>query len=322
MRQMKMRMKALLGCLVLALALGTAGAGAVLADEAAESRQSSYEAGMQDTQVDPTASGKTKQADAEKENNDGDDTYISNNGTVFQIPRVEDNARCIYDFADIFTDEQEAALKAEIDKIVNVKDAAILIITSDDVPLDAYYSTETSMRYARQFMVDNGIDGDAFVCMMDFSNRVFWACGYGKYGDVKYTGWGTKVYDKAKSAMGRGDYMEAARIYIREVNRLDNKLLAAIPTPFSLIVSAVLTLIVLLVLSIRHGTSQPSRYKAPSPEVKGYETQAHNQNFMGTTVSRRHIPRSTGGGGGGHSGGGGGFSAGSGGSHSGGGGHF
>ncbi len=280
--------------------------------------------GMADTQVDQEVSQNVSQDEAYQENNDGDDTYVSNDGTVFQIPRVEDTSQRVYDFAGLFTEEEKNALREEIKKVEEKKNCDIVLLTSNDVPRDANYSTETSMRYARQFLVDNGFDANSFIAIIDMNNRVFWACGYGDYGTQKYAGWGQKVYDKVLDNLKDRDYMKAADKYIDEINRLNNPLLAAIPTALSLIISAVLALVTMLGFNIRHNSSQPSKANTPPVQVLGYRSKKHDEHYMGTTMHRRHIPRNTGGGGGGHGGGfsGGGFSSGSGGSFSGGGGHF
>ena len=292
--------------------------------EAPDNYNQEESAGMTDTVVDANAGSSYSEDQVYAENNDGDDTYISNNGTVFQIPRPKDTSARVYDYAGLFTDEEIRKLEEEISKLDEKKDADILILTSNDVPLDAYYSTETSMRYARQFLVDNGFKDDSFICIIDMNNRVFWACGYGKYGDKKYSGWGQKVYELVRQKMSDKNYYDAMQIYLKEINRLDNVLLALIPTPLSLIISAALAFLVILIFVIRHGTSQPSKATTPPVEALSYQRIRHNKTHLGTTVHRRHIDRSShsggGGGGGGFSGGG--FSSGSGGSHSGGGGHF
>ena len=283
-----------------------------------------YEAGMEDTVVDNDYSATAPQDYAYEENNDGDDTYVSNDGTTFRIPRVSDTTPRIYDYSDLFTEAEEAELTERIRKIEKDKNADILVLTSDDVPRDAYYSTETSMRYARQFLIDNHFKEDSFICIIDMNNRVFWAVGYGKYGTQKYSGWGTKVYEKVKSDLSDRAYAPAVRTYIRMIDRLDNPLLAAIPTALSVIVSAVLSFLTMLGFTVKHNSTQPSKANTPPVVVEQYRTIDHDEDYLGTTVTRRRIVRESSGGGGGGGGGfsGGGFSSGSGGSYSGGGGHF
>ena len=280
-------------------------------------------AGMQATVVDEEAPAHATEDEVYQENNDGDDTYISNNGTVFQIPRPADTSARVYDYAGLFTEEEKQKLTEKINKIQDAKDVDIVILTSNDVPLDAYYSVDTSMRYARQFLVDNGFKENSFISIIDMNNRVFWTAGYGTYGDKKYSGWGQKVYDLVKDNLTSKDYYDAQKIYLDQINRLDNPLMAAIPTFFSLVISTVLSLLTLLGFTMHHSGSQPSKANTPPVKVMGYKSLQHDKHYLGTTVHRRHINRSSGGGGGGGGGfSGGGFSSGSGGSHSGGGGHF
>ena len=292
-------------------------------DYVSEGASDGDSAGMDQTVVDQSNNEAVSQNSADAENNDGDDTYINNNGITFQIPRVSDNSKRVYDFAGLMTDEQVRDLEDRIARLEEKKGADIVILTSNDVPLDAYYSTDTSMRYARQFLLDNGFQDDSFICIVDMNNRVFWAVGYGKYGTQKYSGWGTKVYDKVKNRLSSKDYWVAMKMYLDQIERLDNPLMAAIPTALSLVISAIATLVVLLGFNIRHSSTQPSKANTPPVKVQNYRSLHHDKHYLGTTVHRRHIPRSSGGG---HSGGGGfsggGFSSGSGGSFSGGGGHF
>ena len=285
-----------------------------------------YVNGMAETEVDEDFASETDASADEvyQENNDGDDTYISNNGTVFRIPRVADTTPRIYDFAGLYSEDEIRDLTEKIRSVEEDKNADVIILTADDVPRDAYYSVETSMRYARQFLIDNHFKENSFICIIDMSNRVFWAVGYGKYGTERYSGWGQKVYDMVKSSLTNRDYDYAARIYIDQIKRLDNPLMAAIPTALSLIISGVLSLIGMLGFNMHHKSSQPSKANTPAVHVDAYRSVKHDEHYLGTTVHRRHIERYTGSGGGGGGGGfsGGGFSSGSGGSSSGGGGHF
>ena len=293
-------------------------------DDNADDADGSAENEGSDTSAGYTGSGNSSAKSEYEENNDGDDTYISNNGTVFKIPRPEDKTARVYDYAGLFTDAQKEALTEKIRSIEESKKADIVILTSKDVPKDAYDSMETTMRYARQFLVDNGFKENSFVCLLDMNNRVFWVCGYGEYGDVKYSDFGQDTANKAQNSLVDGDYYKSMMIYLDEVNRLGNMMMAAIPTPLSLLISAVLAVVAVLIMNSMHNTTQPSKKNAPLPEVLNYESRHHDKKFLGTTVHRRHIERNNGsrggGGGGGFSGGG--FSSGSGGSHSGGGVHF
>ena len=212
-------------------------------DDNADDADGSAENEGSDTSAGYTGSGNSSAKSEYEENNDGDDTYISNNGTVFKIPRPEDKTARVYDYAGLFTDAQKEALTEKIRSIEESKKADIVILTSKDVPKDAYDSMETTMRYARQFLVDNGFKENSFVCLLDMNNRVFWVCGYGEYGDVKYSDFGQDTANKAQNSLVDGDYYKSMMIYLDEVNRLGNMMMAAIPTPLSLLISAVLAVI-------------------------------------------------------------------------------
>ncbi len=266
-------------------------------------------------------------AEAEAENTDGDDTYVSNSGEVFQIPRIDNPEERVFDYAGLFSTGEENALRSRILEMQKKKKADIVILTSETVPEDYYYGTETTMKYAEQFLMDNGFREDALIFIIDMNNRVLWTAGHGKYAAEKYVKYEEKVYDAAMYNAKNGDYYGAANAFLDETHKLGNRLYAAKPTFLSLLFSVVLTLMSILGLEAKHSGAQPSKAHTPAVKTNGYKTLSHREQYLGTRRSVRHIPRrteSSGGGGGGFSGGshsGGGFSGGGGG-FSGGGGKF
>ena len=266
-------------------------------------------------------------AEADAENTDGDDTYVSNSGEVFQIPRVDDPEERVFDYAGLFSSGEEKALRGRISEMQKKKKADIVILTSETVPEDYYYGTETTMKYAEQFLMDNGFKEDALIFIIDMNNRVLWTAGHGKYAAEKYVKYEEKVYDAAMYCAKNGDYYGAANSFLDETHKLGNRLYAAKPTFLSLLFSVVLTLMSILGLEAKHSGAQPSKAHTPAVKTNQYKTISHKEQYLGTRRSVRHIPRSTssgGGGDGGFSGGshsGGGFSGGGGG-FSGGGGKF
>ena len=114
--------------------------------------------------------------------------------------------------------------------------------------------------------------------------------------------------------------------FVDDTKKLDEIIYKLIPTPLSLILSSILSLLSMLFMTSKHNRSQPSKANTPRLRVNHYHTVRHDSRFLGTHTTRRTIHRDSGGssGGGGFTGGthsGGGFSGG-GGSFSGGGGHF
>ena len=229
-----------------------------------------------------------------EENNDGDDTYISNDGTVFRIPRAEDSSKHVYDFSGTFTVEQEKTLEAELEKISSrIRGDAVLLVT-DGVPTDASYSTETSMRYCRQFYIDNQFGEDGLIFLIDLNNA------------------------------RDGDYYQVARIAADRLDRIGNVPRALVPTGSSVLISAAAAVLAVLGFVLRHSRTQPSKANTPKVPVEHYRTLDHDETYLGTTVVRRRVHTDSSGGGGGEGFGGtssGGFSD-SGGNFSGGGGHF
>ena len=292
------------------------------ADEAYSEPDYDEEAAFEETSG---ASSGTAASDEYDENNDGDDTYISNNGTVFRIPRVKDRSERVFDYRGIWTAQQQEELKRRIAKLEEQKKCDIIILVPKNVPYDVRNGTETSQKYIRQFYIDNDFAEDGVGFLIDLDNRVLWTIGHGKYVTEKYVDFTEKVYNDTLSAAKRGDFFAAADVFLDDFSAYGNILAAAVPTPFSLLLGALIAVIGMLITNAKHKSTQPSRAATPALEVRNYRSLKHDEHYLGTTVSRRHIERHSGGGGsgGGFSGGfsSGGFSSG-GGSFSGGGGKF
>ena len=135
-------------------------------------------------------------------------------------------------------------------------------------------------------------------------------------------------YNDIHDDMTNGNYYFVCDRYITYIHRFRNIAYALIPTPLSLVISAVMSILVLLGLVARHKSTQPSKATQIPIKTLDYRRTGHTRRFLGKNVMTRVLPkndppRGGGGGGfsGGHSSGGGGFSGHAGGS-SGGGGHF
>ena len=258
----------------------------------------------------------------------GSGPYTSNDGTVFYMP-VADKTRILYDYADLFTDAQEKELTQKLSLESDEKNCEIMVLTSYDIPRDINYGTETTQKYAEEFMHENAISDDRTILIMDMNNRLVVVYGQGRfYGDDKFVGMAEDFYNEIYDDMANANYVHVVERYISYMHRFRNIMFALIPTPGSLAISAVLSAIVLISLIARHKSTQPSKATQIPIKTLNYARTHHNSRFLGKTVTHRVIPKSEpgrGGGGGGfsggHSSGGGGFSGHAGGS-SGGGGHF
>ena len=258
----------------------------------------------------------------------GSGPYTSNDGTVFYMP-VADKTRILYDYADLFTDAQEKELTQKLSMESDEKNCEIMVLTSYDIPRDINYGTETTQKYAEEFMHENAISDDRTILIMDMNNRLVVVYGQGRfYGDDKFVKMAEDFYNEIYDDMANANYVYVVERYISYVHRFRNIMFALIPTPGSLAISAVLSAMVLISLIARHKSTQPSKATQIPIKTLNYARTHHNSRFLGKTVTHRVIPKSEpgrGGGGGGfsggHSSGGGGFSGHAGGS-SGGGGHF
>lgn len=258
----------------------------------------------------------------------GSGPYTSNDGTVFYMP-VADKTRILYDYADLFTDAQEKELTQKLSLESDEKNCEIMVLTSYDIPRDINYGTETTQKYAEEFMHENAISDDRTILIMDMNNRLVVVYGQGRfYGDDKFVKMAEDFYNEIYDDMANANYVYVVERYISYMHRFRNIMFALIPTPGSLAISAVLSAMVLISLIARHKSTQPSKATQIPIKTLNYARTHHNSRFLGKTVTHRVIPKSEpgrGGGGGGfsggHSSGGGGFSGHAGGS-SGGGGHF
>ncbi|MCR5295379.1 MAG: TPM domain-containing protein [Lachnospiraceae bacterium] len=264
------------------------------------------------------------------EDEGGSGPYTNNRGIVFYMPYIEDTSERVFDYAELLDDSAEESLRSRIAELEDKKDCVIVILTSSRVPRDAYYGNKTSMLYAEQFFMDltgysQETDVDGFLFLLDMNNRIIYTVGAGRFKGEKYVDFEEEVYNAAVPGMRSGDYPQVCEQFLDAVDRLENVAYAAIPTFTSLIVSAVLTLIVLLVLLSKHNSSQPVNNAKIAVKTMNYRGLGHHAVFLGKRTNQRRIERSgSSGGGGGFSGGshsGGGFSGGGGG-FSGGGGHF
>ena len=261
---------------------------------------------------------------AYEENNDGDDVYVSNTGVRFRIPRITNRAERVFDYAGILSENVKSSLREKIAEQQERLKCDVVILTSSDVPEDADYGSETSQKYCRQFLIDNPFREDAFCFLIDLNNRVMWTAGGGRFAKQKYVKLSQIVYDACLPYAKEADYDSVAGVFIDKLSRVDNPLAAAVPTPMSLLISAGISFIGILLFVYNHRSSQPSVRNTPEIRVNQYKRKNHAEHYLGTVMTRHRISKGSGGGGGGGFSGGissGGFSSG-GGSFSGGGGKF
>ncbi len=296
------------------------------ADNEGEIDLSGADAGTADTESQTDGADAQVTAAPEPTGPHGSGPYTTNNDTVIYMPYVEDNSQRVYDYADLLTTSEEKSLSDYIAELEGKKKCEIMILTSTDIPLDINYGTETSMKYAEQFYMDNSITDDGFIFLLDMNNKIIWTAGSGKYKAEKYVDFEEKVYNDVLDGMKNQRYYDVCNTFLKDVYKLDNVAYAMMPTPFSLIISAVLSLITLVSLLAKHSSSQPVNNAKIAVKTLNFRQTGHNAIFLGKHTSQRRIVKEhhSSGGGGGFSGGthsGGGFSGGGGG-FSGGGGHF
>ena len=244
------------------------------------------------------------------------------NGYAYTAPTVSDNSKRIYDFDDLLTDEEEQKLTSEIQSVENGRKCTVVVVTTENTALDPNFGTDVTRAYAEDFYDANasGFQDDAWVMCVDMHNRVIYTVGHGRFAKERYVNFTNKVYDDVRSSLSDGDYVSAVKTYIQDVNKLDNWVYAMIPTLFSLFVSAAVTILVLVILIVKHKHAEPINNAKIDVKVLNSKQVKHSTVFLGRHTTSRRIPHDDGGSGGGFSGGM--STSGGGSSFSGGGGHF
>ena len=216
----------------------------------------------------------------------GSGPYTSNDGTVFYMP-VADKTKILYDYADLFTDAQEKELTQKLSLESDEKNCEIMVLTSYDIPRDINYGTETTQKYAEEFMHENAISDDRTILIMDMNNRLVVVYGQGRfYGDDKFVKMAEDFYNEIYDDMANANYVYVVERYISYVHRFRNIMFALIPTPGSLAISAVLSAMVLISLIARHKSTQPSKATQIPIKTLNYARTHHNSRFLGKTVNR------------------------------------
>ena len=262
--------------------------------------------------------------ESETERDPGEYTTAPN-GYAYTAPKVPDNTLKIYDFADLIDDDEEVALRSDIERAEKSRNCTVLVVTTRNTEIDPNYDVAVTRAYAQDFFEANmeGLKYDALILCIDMKNRVIYTVGYGRYAEEKYVNFHEEVYNDVVSYASNGDYGQVVRTFAQDVYKLDNWVNALIPTAGSLLLSAALAFLAMFILMRRHKHAEPAVAGAPSARMANKKTLKHDVNFLGRHTTSRRIQRETssgGGGGGGFSGGT--FSSGGGHSTSGGGGHF
>lgn len=253
-------------------------------------------------------------------------TYTTNSQDQVTIPKVSAKGNRIYDYAGLFSESEENELAAKKTKAEKSQKADLVILTlsSSEIPEDADGGTETTQKYTEQFFIDNGFSDDTVILTIDMNNRVLWVTGHGKYAKNRFVSYTKKIYDNINGEAANDNYMKVVENFISMMADYRSVAAAIRPTGVSLIISAIVTIVVIIVLFSMQAAADPSERNAPQIPTKDYRVTAHDVMYTGTHRSVRHIPKNNSGGSGGFTGGtssGGGFSGG-GGNFSGGGGHF
>lgn len=159
---------------------------------------------------------------------------------ILNTPKV-DASQKIYDFANLFTEDEEKKLYDLALKYIKKTDIDLAIVTIDYNPKSSWNGQSPTTVYADDFHDYNDFKEDGIVILIDMENRIYWVSTSGKaiekYNDKKID----KILDAGESSMKNGNYFDAAR-------KMTNSLIRQVPylvvTLISLVISSIVTLII------------------------------------------------------------------------------
>ena len=217
------------------------------------------------------------------------------------------------DFAEIFSQEEEDALRDLAADLSRAKDINVVLVTTRNKG-DGYTNSDSDCaKYAGDYYMRNvntvPLQNNSGICILvDLTidkdgQRFFWLYTYGTAHFAVSDSECSNLFYRNKELLGRGEYAEALTNVLQSLHGYSYKGYGAIVF-FTLIIPVLLALIVTYF-------STPSRKLDPVPAASQYRISAPTavqgeDIFLRKTTVRVESSSSSGGGGGGFSGGGGG----------------
>ncbi len=225
---------------------------------------------------------------------------LSENG---KNPGGVDTSVKIYDYANLFTEEQLQSLSKKLIDTGEKRKMDLVIVTTDET------KGRSSMEYADDFFDYNGFgfgdQNDGVLLLIDMEHRTAWISTTGKAISIINSDRIDKILDKVAPPLTDGDYEKSCLAFVNKTNHylLDNQFIS--PQTFlifvgiSLAVGAIGAAIMAASNRLVKKGTQAGAYLSSEMALTG-----HSDTFLHSSVTRTAIPKNTssGGGGGSHSG--------------------
>lgn len=154
-------------------------------------------------------------------------TFLSTPAHAEETYRNVDTSKKVYDYADLFSESDEQALKQKIDKLIEKYDYDVFIVTIDDNNL-SYSSTDRTLSFIEDFGDYNGFGLSkedpayiAFIIDMDERSIAVDLTGL-KCQKVYSDDIVDSILDKCYSYMSSGSYLGAADNFLKSVDKYGN----------------------------------------------------------------------------------------------------
>lgn len=128
----------------------------------------------------------------------------------------------VYDYADIFTPEEETKIKQAVKDFIKKQDTEFIIVTINSNPESSYNGQNPSTVYADDFYDYNGFgfgaNHDGLILLIDMDYRVFVITTTGRVKSELPNDYLETIYNNMDQYMLSGEYYEACKVAINKVN--------------------------------------------------------------------------------------------------------
>ena len=203
---------------------------------------------------------------------------------ALSTPKVDASEK-VYDFANLFTDEEELQLYNNINKYIKRFNMDMVIVTID-------YNDKLNARdYADDFYDYNnfgiGTDYDGILFLIDMDNREMWISTTGKaiqkYNDERID----EILDDTYNYISDDKYYKCANAFIDSASSLN------LPIPAILIFSVIVTLIFISVASSKHKTIAKATQAKQYLLKDSFNLTKNEDRFLHTNTSKVYDPPSS-----------------------------
>ena len=128
-----------------------------------------------------------------------------------------DTTKKIYDYAEIFTETEEKEIYNTLNELIQKYKTDLVIVTINENP------NSTAERYATLFYDENnfgdGSDKEGVLLLIDFDTREYYILTTGISMKIVNDYRVEKILTKMETAMKNGEYLDATKTYLKEINK-------------------------------------------------------------------------------------------------------